>query len=237
MLQCGCERLALCGDDGVASDTCPSFFERLRDAGVETHRLMMQFRAHPQIAAFVSERFYGDTLSSGVTTGERPPVKGILWPRAAVPVAFVECGSSSKDEPYERRVDNSFANAREAAKCVDLAAKALEADPHATVALVTPYLAQANDMKKRLDREASLSRDTRDRALVGTVATFTGRSVDLVLFSATRSNRTGRLGLLDDDGLLKAVLSRPARGLVVVGSSATLRRHPVSYTHLRAHET
>lgn len=58
---------------------------------------------------------------------------------------------------------------------------------------------------------------------VGTVDSFQGQEVDLVIFSATRSNEFGEMGFLRDPRRLCVAITRARRGLILVGDAQTLR--------------
>ena len=205
----GCERLAILGDDAEPGpDSLLGAFD-----GAPPLALVGNYRQHPRLAEFASAHFYGGAGPSPVDPAARPPVRGVPWPRAAVPSCFLECGSDG-----ERSVESSYGNAREAARAAALVCAALAADPALDVACVAPYKAQCRDLKRRL---AATS------AVVGPVDALRGRAFDLVVFSATRSNRRGAPGRADDGDAARVVLGSAARGLVVLGSARALRRAPV----------
>jgi regulator of nonsense transcripts 1 len=48
-----------------------------------------QYRMHPELASYISEKIYEKKLKSGVTPADRPLPEGFSWPDPAIPIAFV----------------------------------------------------------------------------------------------------------------------------------------------------
>ncbi|KAH8045386.1 hypothetical protein JL720_16705 [Aureococcus anophagefferens] len=216
LLRCGCERLALCGE---AVDAPRSLLHRFRSAAVEATELTRNYRQHPRLADFASRHFYGGAGGSGASAADFAPVAGLPWPRAAAPACFVETGASaavwkSAAAPFERRRGGSFVNGREAARVALLVERALEAGLGAeNIAVVAATRPQADDLAARLPDVAC-----------GAPGDFRGRAFDLVVVSCVRSNEAGDVGSDLSEAALRDVLGRATRGLVVVGSSRTVRR-------------
>lgn len=210
LLRCGCERLALCGE---AVDAPRSLLHRFRSAAVDAVELTRNYRQHPRLADFASRHFYGGAGGSGAAAADFAPVAGLPWPRAAAPACFVETGASAA-APFERRRGGSFVNGREAARVALLVERALEAGLGAErVAVVAATRPQADDLRARLPDVAC-----------GAPGDFRGRAFDLVVVSCVRSNEAGDVGADLSEAALRDVLGRATRGLVVVGSSRTVRR-------------
>ena len=210
LLRCGCERLALCGE---AVDAPRSLLHRFRSAAVGAAELTRNYRQHPRLADFASRHFYGGAGGSGASAADFAPVAGLPWPRAAAPACFVETGASAA-APFERRRGGSFVNGREAARVALLVERALEAGLGAErVAVVAATRPQAEDLAARLPDVAC-----------GAPGDFRGRAFDLVVVSCVRSNEAGDVGADLSEAALRDVLGRATRGLVVVGSSRTVRR-------------
>ena len=47
-----------------------------------------QYRMHPAISEFPSEKFYEKRLKDGISFRDRPRPKGIFWPDARRPIVF-----------------------------------------------------------------------------------------------------------------------------------------------------
>jgi superfamily I DNA and/or RNA helicase len=96
----GCRQLILVGDQNQLPPTVmsveakrkglgASLFARFLLAGAIPTVLTTQYRMHPVIAQFPSQRFYAGRLLSFPKPHERLAPKGFSWPNPAAPVAFV----------------------------------------------------------------------------------------------------------------------------------------------------
>lgn len=68
---------------------------------------------------------------------------------------------------------------------------------------------------------------------IQSVDAYQGREKELILISAVRSNRQGKVGFLGDWRRLNVAITRAKRGIVVVGDPRTLRHDPHWGAYLR----
>mmetsp|Transcript_99343 Transcript_99343/g.318755 ORF Transcript_99343/g.318755 Transcript_99343/m.318755 type:complete len:554 (-) Transcript_99343:708-2369(-) len=240
----GCQRLVLVGDHRQLPPTvlsseakerglAMSLFSRLAGHGLEPFFLDTQFRMHPSIASFSAAAFYGGRLKTGVPAHERPRPMGFAWPQEDSNVAFVDV-----PDGQEQQEGGSWNNWQEVQKLTDILVEVLSAGELSVlqVGVVTPYSSQVQWLRRHLRQElwrrldgvvdltGGLSGQAGQKALeIASVDAFQGREKELILFSAVRSNRTGRVGFLADCRRLNVMVTRARRGLIVVGNASTLR--------------
>jgi regulator of nonsense transcripts 1 len=124
----------------------------------------------------------------------------------------------------------SYFNEAEAAVVVDCLRQLLAAGMQPQdVCVITPYSGQVRSIQRLLSSDSTRPGErVFDPAVasmveVKSVDGFQGREKEVVIFSAVRSNSSGRVGFLADSRRLNVALTRAKRGLVVVGDAATLR--------------
>ena len=197
-----------------------SLFGRLVRQGAQAFFLNTQFRMHPAIAAYPNKAFYQGRLGNGVNAHDRPPPQGYSWPKTTVhgvtPIVFLGVESS------EQQVGTSRANRAEAAVVADAARRLLPHLPQGELAIITPYAAQAQDLRGILrDEERSGQKMT-----IATVDAFQGMEHDVIVVSTVRASLSAGAGFLSDPRRLNVLLTRARRGLLLVGHAATLLRDP-----------
>jgi len=350
----GCERLILIGDQNQLPPvvSCPvaldnglgvSLFSRLVAGGLKPSLLNEQYRMHPKIASFPSNRFYGGRLLSKVSAEMRPRPDGFSWPNKNVPIAFIDT-SPFNDHRFQDFIDEplgtsvpvsggfesvsnssqiSYYNVMEVEVMVKVLKNLDTRVPFGGIGVISPYNAQVRSLADRFRQEgwidsnlvedkeisegemtasereqkrpkkkskslkpsmdsiqiavsdndrdndieasrASMSvnqltdnftevlenantttpkavslyevssedEETPSKVLVAnatdqievrSVDGFQGREKELIIFSAVRSNRQGRVGFLKDWRRLNVAITRARSGLIVIGDSRTLR--------------
>ncbi len=226
----GAERLILVGDHAQLPPTVISqeaereglgisLFERCASLGFEPELLDTQYRMHPIISEFPSARFYDHRLVDGITAADRPAPAGVLWPDWDRPVAFIPVhGRESVDGD-----SGSRSNMDEAALLVRLLQDIIETGElrPEDVGVITPYIAQVR-LLRDLAKEEWLKEGLEIRSVDG----YQGREKELILFSAVRANERGEVGFLADKRRLNVAITRPRRGLVVLGDPRCLGHDP-----------
>ncbi len=179
---------------------------------------------HPVISEYSSARYYDNQLENGVTAQERPAPAGFLWPNWDAPVAFVPV-----DGAEELAIDGkSRLNRDEAGWVVKIIEGLLEPgdlEP-SDIGVVSPYNGQVRLLTDLLDGRGILAGENTDEAEgleIRSIDGYQGREKEVIVLSTVRANDNGEVGFLSDHRRLNVALTRPKRGLIVVGSPNTLR--------------
>lgn len=149
--------------EGVALLHNRSLMERLMTIGVESTRLLVQHRMHPEILRFPNEHFYGGSLTTG-------PIASV--DRDLVPYSVI------LSEGDEDAVYTSYENVEEAKRAVREAIKLT--NQGLEVVLLTPYQAQ---VRRLLASGSGIP--------VLTVDASQGKEWDAVVLSCVRSSAQG----------------------------------------------
>lgn len=271
-LKYGCRNLVLVGDtaqlpatvispDAESAGLGGSLFERLERCGHEVVMLSTQYRMHPELRVFPSERFYqgqledsdqikaevgretsglkgggGGDVNNGHSDGE---VNEEGEETGCTTRTFCAFGGSGglriEDAGYlrtptvlevrtfnffdlkgsaEQTRGTSLVNPTEAVFSVFLARRlVLHFGEGRTVAIITPYKAQAQLIRSHLSDEE------RGRVEVNTVDGFQGREKDCVVFCCVRDGKQGGIGFLADERRLNVGITRARAVLAIVGNT------------------
>jgi regulator of nonsense transcripts 1 len=219
-----CEVICLIGDhkqlpplvknEAIKDELGKSLFERLFNFKcIQKTMLNVQYRMHPDIAAFPSAQFYGNKLENSKSVlNDR---KGIVFPGEEKPrsILFIHIERS-----FEERYGKSKVNYDEADKIKELiefidkskAPKILERE----IGVITAYSGQVKILKETLSKYKDLT--------VNTVDGFQGQEREVIIYSAVRANANRDVGFLSDERRFNVAMTRAKRLLVVVGNRRTL---------------
>jgi len=208
---------------------------------------------HASISAFSSAVFYDGLLSTPLFLSQRRSFPSALndilhIENNPVCVRFLNIGGDN-----ERRGDSStFGSSRsDSDLCADVYAENTsvcnEAEAYhiisllkdfmtklwtsgepfsGSIGIVTPYTAQVALLKSMMASDLQFRSLIKDSALsieVNSVDAYQGRERDLIIFSAVRSNRSGKIGFVSDWRRMNVALTRAKSGLIVFGDLDTLK--------------
>jgi superfamily I DNA and/or RNA helicase len=192
-----------------------SLMQRYMDMGVPVTMLSTQYRMHPEIAQFSSERYYdGDLVSPEVMASQS--LCQLLGDGLAewLPLMFVDMAGV---DGGEQRLDDSYMNELEGRFVIQRVLELLKLglNPE-SIGVIAPYSAQVKWIRDHLkDRFTDIA-----KLEVQTVDGFQGREKEVIFFSAVRNS--GELGFLRDAERLNVALTRAKSHLCVIGESSTL---------------
>lgn len=98
-------------------------------------------------------------------------------------------------------------------------------DERIDVGVISPYRAQVQYLR-RLIKSTPFFRPFHKFISVDTVDGFQGQERDVIVISMVRSNDDGNIGFLRDLRRMNVAMTRARMKLLIIGSSATLGRHP-----------
>lgn len=213
--------------------------------------LKIQYRMNDQIMRFSSEAFYGGQVESAPSVKDRgildydtpilwidnsilsstplnPPSTGSSVGAAALPQERV--GGDTREE----FVGATFGRInREEARLTLLTlqiyfekiGRQRLLDEHIDVGVISPYRAQVQYLRQ-LFRKKEFFKPFRHLISVNTVDGFQGQERDIILISLVRDNDAGQIGFLRDLRRMNVAITRARMKLIILGSVATLTRHP-----------
>eukprot|EP00698_Gefionella_okellyi_P019499 TRINITY_DN5980_c0_g2_i2.p2 TRINITY_DN5980_c0_g2~~TRINITY_DN5980_c0_g2_i2.p2 ORF type:complete len:1218 (+),score=195.10 TRINITY_DN5980_c0_g2_i2:4118-7771(+) len=193
-----------------------SMFDRLRASKVAVTMLTVQYRMHPEIRMFPSKRYYDNRLEDCVTP---TPIRGFPFPRGVnVPVMLLdvagECitGRVLVDAGVDCSDDTnpfSLCNMAEVDAVVDVVALLHQrcGVPFRSMAIITPYSAQNDAIKKRVSEVKEC----------GTVHSLQGSEASVVILSMVQSNGLGSPNFIDPK-VLNVSITRAKDALIVIAN-------------------
>lgn len=212
-----------------------SLFRRLQRCGMRVHMLDVQYRCHPEIAAFPASYFYRGRLANGdnvLSPAWRQPFHAVpCFP----PVLFWDLQSTGVKDATQ-----SWLNPEEAGLVVNIYRTlrgALRRIPmRGRVGVVTPYAKQVHEIKRQLRAEMGAAFEG-ERIVINTVDAFQGQEKDIIILSLVRAGENSGVGFVDDVRRMNVALTRAKFGLWIVGSAAVLQQSDhwgALLNHLRA---
>ncbi|XP_062574953.1 helicase with zinc finger domain 2-like [Saccostrea cucullata] len=208
-----------------------SLFQRHSDNAVE---LKSQYRMNPKICEFPSKQFYKDKLNteSSKTWHTEKPLT--LWRKWNIPLLFCHVEGEEKclSVATEEGNEQSRSNLAEVELVIKVYTYLVNNEKLAppTVRILTQYNAQRHAINEALKMEGF------DNAEANTVVSSQGGEWDYVIFSTVRSLPDYRieehptrgwcmqnLGFITDQHQINVALTRPRKGLIIIGNQQLLK--------------
>lgn len=191
--------------------------------------LTTQYRMRGSIGSLISNCFYDGGLNTDISLSERE-LPDLALAGLEHAVTWLDPYTGAGKDRLEQAVGTSYSSAREVQCIVALLRRlrfvfenTLKTKQWPSVAVITGYGPQANQLRSEIRRDSSLDRIKVECA---TVHSFQGREVDICIYSVSRKNRDYRIGMLKDWRHLNVALSRARDFLVIVGGVDFCRNVP-----------
>lgn len=211
--------------------------------------LSVQYRMHPSISAFPSAVFYDGQLSTPLSMAKIrffPEALNKLMPcgnrelcvrainvggrgneRQGTPNRFSRTVFTSRPSTSTLEQQTTYWNEPEAIRVITLMKDMLRDGESEvkSIGVISPYNGQVQLIKTMIASDGEL-RDLLTKLPVSievkSVDGYQGRERDVIIFSAVRSNRQGRIGFLNDWRRMNVALTRAKSALLVVADLDTL---------------
>lgn len=193
-------------------DYCKTFIANVSRGMNMPHMLKYHYRCHPSIIKYSNDLFYSGML------GERLIVKTDLKRLKGNPHGIVWI-----DIKGRQTNDNININEAEARKSVELAIKAVNAYPDATVGIVTPFRHQAEKINSLIPANYA------DRIEANTVHKYQGDEKDIMIYSlvVTTNSPDRKIYWIDNivPNLVNVAVTRAKSTLCIVGNLDYVLNH------------
>ena len=207
---------------GLSRSLMESVVDKCRSA---VELLTVQYRMNEAIMRFSSDWFYGGRLQAA----EEVKCRGIL--DFDSPVEWLDTSEMDFSEKYVSATGGRV-NPDEGEFMLDsleayikrIGEKRVE-DENLDFAVISPYKAQVSWLRRNAKKRNVLRR-LKGKIAINTIDGFQGQERDVVFISLVRSNYDGKIGFLSDLRRMNVAMTRARMKLVIIGSAATLARHP-----------
>ena len=207
---------------GLSRSLMESVVDKCRSA---VELLTVQYRMNEAIMRFSSDWFYGGRLQAA----EEVKCRGIL--DFDSPVEWLDTSEMDFSEKYVSATGGRV-NPDEGEFMLDsleayikrIGEKRVE-DENLDFAVISPYKAQVSWLRRNAKKRNVLRR-LKGKIAINTIDGFQGQERDVVFISLVRSNDDGKIGFLSELRRMNVAMTRARMKLVIIGSAATLTRHP-----------
>lgn len=212
-----------------------SMFERLINLGIRPVRLNVQYRMHPCLSMFPSNKFYDGSLQNGVTADERTATDiNFKWPVPYQPMLFYV----SKGQEEYSASGTSYLNRVEAANVEKFVSRLLKGGVTPDqIGVITPYEGQRSYLRTYMANNGTMRKSLYEELEISSVDSFQGREKDYIIVTCVRSNEHQGIGFLRDPRRLNVALTRARYGLIVIGNPRVLSRQVLWYSLLHHFKT
>ena len=207
---------------GLSRSLMESVVDKCRSA---VELLTVQYRMNEAIMRFSSDWFYGGRLQAA----EEVKCRGIL--DFDSPVEWLDTSEMDFSEKYVSATggrvnpdEGEFMFDSLEAYIKRIGEKRVE-DENLDFAVISPYKAQVSWLRRNAKKRNVLRR-LKGKIAINTIDGFQGQERDVVFISLVRSNDDGKIGFLSDLRRMNVAMTRARMKLVIIGSAATLTRHP-----------